>query len=144
MLRIQPGKPLTCKLYLRRRGRRRPYYKVLVFSSRRELCEFGRAHAKLLGDGIGSRSRYWRGAWAFARRFRYPERHGPVGVILFCREGIGSGIVAHEMAHAALFWITPVGWPKVIGKGQNERLAWAVGELVRQFWRWHYRLPGTR
>lgn len=56
----------------------------------------------------------------------------------------GSGIVSHELTHAALFYCTRGrrrGEDRISYRRLNERLAWTQGWLVHQFWRAYYRKP---
>jgi len=70
-----------------------------------------------------------------------------LGLILFCHEYIGSGLVSHEMSHAAIHWMTVAHprWVKIMAEdsraaGQaQEEFCWMQGSLVNQFWRTFYR-----
>lgn len=72
-----------------------------------------------------------------ARRPRRWRRLPSLGQILFHQGQLGSGIVAHEAAHAALYSFD--GWRTRPTNGLDEGLAWRIGWLVNQFWRAYYR-----
>lgn len=59
-----------------------------------------------------------------------------IGYILFYRNFIGAGVVAHEMAHAGLFYIDRlhIGRENLEEYDIEERLCLVVGELNRKFW----------
>lgn len=73
-------------------------------------------------------------------------RYKPMlGFVFFCKEYFGSGIVAHELAHAA-FRVAQVDkrWPRlrttkqVSRRDTEERYAETVGNLSRTFWQQAY------
>jgi hypothetical protein len=67
-----------------------------------------------------------------------------LGEIIFCKQWIGGGIVAHEMTHAALHALRPTSErcpAHIITSGDvEEKLANGVESLVKQFWKkWYAR-----
>lgn len=77
----------------------------------------------------------------------YDDDH--IGWVFFAREALGSGMVAHEMAHAAFRMADACGvrvehWrrPKFDGvdmsNGREEVYASVIENLTRQFWREAY------
>lgn len=71
---------------------------------------------------------------------------GIVGQVIFCRQELGTGTVAHEMFHAVMFYGRKRKWRfRVNNDGykwlkSNERIAWCVGYMTREFWRKYYKL----
>lgn len=56
--------------------------------------------------------------------------------------GAGSGVVSHELTHAALFYCTRSRkTDRISFRRLNERLAWTQGWLVHQYWQAYYRKP---
>lgn len=150
MLKIEPAKPLQAKLYLTRK-KRGPHFRLFVFRDERELQEFGREQSKILGTG----AKGWSKTLGCAQYFgpstikRKPKQ---IGNVILCRDHCDVGIVSHEMAHAALYAITrntyivPKRGPMVfkLTRPGDERLAWLVGWLCTQFYRWYWKQKGTR
>lgn len=61
------------------------------------------------------------------------------GIVVFHRGQLGSGIVAHEMTHAADFYVRGYMKFKPNSNAGQEALASSVGTLVNAFWRWYYK-----
>lgn len=71
-----------------------------------------------------------------------------LGDIVFYKKKLGTGVVAHEMDHAATFYFnskkikfhvhdkSQKGW-----HNKNEQHAWIVGYLVNQFWKKYKKQP---
>lgn len=109
----------------------------------------------ILWDRLDAMRRFGRALGLGARRARRaaafchtPATDGPaVALVNLCREHIGSGLVAHEMLHAAVSYGTRRRWrwreldsrARVIPHDNaEERLAEMVGMLVKGFWRHVY------
>ena len=67
------------------------------------------------------------------------RRQRECGTIYFCRGYLGSGIVTHEMTHAAFAWLWKrKKWRPHWRSALEEPLAWTTGWLVAQFWTRYY------
>ena len=73
------------------------------------------------------------------RRAKIPEKRfdRDIGKILFHRRQVGSGVVSHEMTHAALhfLWLGKIKKNPIYNHTLNEALAWSVGFMTSQFLR---------
>lgn len=58
-----------------------------------------------------------------------------IGVILLARGYLTDEIIAHEIAHAAIYFVIGSGRPAKFKDAHDERLATVIGELTRQFFR---------
>lgn len=118
------------------------YVRALVFERKAGLRAFGRA----FGLGNLRKTRAFAGEIEKYRiRKGEPRRKRPVvAVAAFWKGDIGSGLVAHEMFHATMFWarrrrvaVAPCADTDKRGTltpdHPEERLAEVQGELVRQF-----------
>jgi hypothetical protein len=155
-LHVERGKPLTYLAHCRRAGRKPsrqdPFYRVLIFSDVRELREFCRIYCaqaviekpkvriRFFPKSYGRRS-HWANCFGwccrYAEGFEIGRRPGQVGLICLSAKSTGGTIVSHEFAHAALYQVT-VGTLKTL-PGDDERLAWMLGEFVGEFYTWFYR-----
>ena len=126
-----------------RRGR---YLTVRIFPTREEMREH--IHA---APGWRERRSYAANCEAITRTYSAVltkrggrlQRTRKLGEVLFHRGNLGSGIVTHEMGHAALHWSSLRRWSMALTVGHasrgEERLCWVLGWLVTQFWRPYYR-----
>lgn len=89
-------------------------------------------------------------------RSRDPHLKGLIGIIYFAKPHFGSGLVTHELTHAAFRYAEHVHvqvrhweWrdrPATLGRGKTttvpaeEFICEVVEHLTRQFWRKAYRL----
>lgn len=67
-----------------------------------------------------------------------PRRGRCVGQILFYAGSVGSGVVSHEMSHAALHFSEKqrkVDAATLYDLNPQEKFCWIQGYLVAQFWR---------
>lgn len=131
----------TCK-----RGRRL-FYRVCVFDDVDFMRDFLHEQAKQLHYRPEFKACQRRGY--FARTLACVTYWVPVpkngsnfiGTIAFCSEHIGSGIVSHEMTHAALYYCYRARKNFDPRKpAHDELLAWTQGWLTTQFWRKFCRL----
>lgn len=114
------------------RKRSREFYRVHVFVTRDEMLKRGLEVAGLSGE-----------YQAFCFSDLSARRGNCVGVVCFYLDNVTEHIVAHEMAHAALYWlvmhqgIRPACPCRGISAEDSfdERNARAIESLVRQFWR---------
>jgi len=114
-----------------------PYYEVNIFPDRKKMWDFCRVTTKEIGGrvprGYEALTQTWVGGGL------------SLGRVLFHKRELGAGIVAHEMTHAAMWWAKRRRLRPDRPRGE-EHLAWAVGNLVSQFWKRFYeqeRKPGV-
>lgn len=67
---------------------------------------------------------------------------GEIGSISLVPHGCTSGVVSHEMTHAALYWFSKNhgSYKKLEKSKYDEMMAWVQGNLVSQFWTKWYEL----
>lgn len=71
----------------------------------------------------------------FRKGSQSPEETNPLcAVVRLAKPHIGAGIVAHELAHAAV-WIRELylgdpGWEEPLTASNDEEFCWVLGELV--------------
>ena len=138
------------------RTRKRPWFwKVFVFDSRRAMLIFWREQCRIRGttgaqasEDFSAVTQTWQIiTWKGAMPRRGWRAHC-IGHILFHRQRLGAGVVAHEMGHATLRWAET--WLKIPaddlyeGTGRatssvnEERVLHVLGGMVAQFWRRFY------
>jgi len=122
---------------------RRRFYKVFVFKEKGDMVAFWEAQVR---TGMMGRQDEIGGFEAQATCFIRKNSHGKVlptcGQLLFYAGSVGSGIVAHEMSHAAFYYLErfrPKFRPRSC-RDDEESLAWATGYLVNQFWNKFYEM----
>lgn len=112
-------------------------YRVIVFDSKAQMQRYRNVSvanpANWMGPGRRGKERHeaiacYRDSSAFGKRLS--ER----GEIHFHKGRIGGGIVAHEMTHAASYFLEKDCRMKPGSRRWDEAQARSVGELVRQFW----------
>ncbi len=69
----------------------------------------------------------------------WSKRNAVIGHVYFNRDTFGPGVVAHEMTHAAMAFVSPGPPPFTFTSDLDERLAMSVHRLVRGFWKWYQR-----
>lgn len=76
---------------------------------------------------------------------RYPGGYDPgdLGIVWLCAETLGGGAVAHELLHAGLRWMEWRGLRRPRTIAEEERLCYAVGAMVTQFWNRLYARAGV-
>lgn len=130
------------------------YYKVFIFRERAAMLEFWRQQQSLMTGSQGSLRRQ-RGEFEAQATFWGTESfRGPrkeqIGQVIFHFGQTGGETIAHEFAHAALFWIQAKGrkldnWKGRAFKKNDEMLASAVGAMAGQFnRRWWALFPRGR
>lgn len=130
-LRVEAGKPVDFRLYI---PETHDYYRVMIFGSIVEMREFRAEYVRECGLHFRGGDKSF--AALVSPHIRY-NRAGKVikecGQILFCTEYTRSGIVSHEMTHAAIAWMRrkrrDPGLPR-----NEERLCAIVGRLTAKFW----------
>lgn len=125
----------------RRDRRPRHFYRVWLFPDRPTMYAFDRERRRMgIHTGRNRSDFLAQASWwgAKARGHRIPNC---VGEVIFDISWVGSGLVSHEMTHAALYYlqgslgVKHVDWRD---KKIEERLAYIQGNLVQGFWRqWH-------
>lgn len=122
---------------IRRQKQRADYFTVHIFDSKKEMYEAEKKYPTFKPPLDFEAITHTIETYTFRTR-KWNVR----GDIFFYKRALGSGIVAHEMTHAALYWFEKrVG---LINRKNEEELAWCLGSLVAQFWRKFYRLSGDR
>ena len=136
------SRPIVAQTRIRvnKRGRKlKRHYKCLVFGSpealRAFLAEMDR-QCPAIANASG-----WSDTLACARYFGKFRTNGTqLGIVAFCKQHIGAGVVAHEMVHAAVYATRPgKSWGWKFPATYDEPLAWTVGDMVAQFYRWYWR-----
>ena len=133
------------RIYVRDRlakGKPKQFYRLLVFGSPTVLRAFLREQDRL-NPWLKSKSG-WRDTLGVARYFgikTLPRKPKQVGIIGLCKQHIGAGVVSHEMVHAAMYATHP--GKSVAGfrftRAYDEVLAWTVGDMTAQFYRWFWK-----
>lgn len=141
------------------RTKKGPYYRVLVFKTLETMQESYAASERVRGVTRSRKLRFWAiTSWTatyylrLRNGYRRWRKSKCCGTILFWKDSVTSGVVSHEMTHAAIFHAEAVGWlpfdPRITLKGasglqahgKEEKLCWLQGWLVCQFWRsWYAR-----
>ena len=124
-------KPL--KFRVKPHPKRKEYYNVLIFDTQADML----AHWNSIVSGDTPFQAHvveWaavdlvNGCW---------KKSDNIGEIIFHEGFLGAGVVAHEMTHAALYSVCKRrnGGAKFhLTEKDDERLAFACGEMCRQFW----------
>lgn len=118
----------------------RASWRVLVFDTLAQLRDAG---SKLGPSGFGRKAyaaciHYRNGFVVDVWGNHKPKLKGELGVILLCRRHIDERVVSHECCHAMLY--TAALCAPVITfdgprwKETDEKLAWMLGEYVRQIY----------
>lgn len=134
---------LEFPVYVNIRGQKRTkdtkFYKCFVFRNQEAMHEFLEEQDRIQ-PAIKNR-KGWSGTVACARYFgKWSNHDSRVGVLCFHVGDFGCGVVSHEMVHAAVY-ATHAGksFPFRFTKRYDEALAWTVGDMVAQFYRWYWR-----
>lgn len=111
----------------------------MMFSTKKDMHEWQRDWKRRYADRMKI-SAVGRNTEAQTRYF-YRQVPGfkprTVGVVFLHLACSGSGVVAHEMSHAAHYAVDIPGKP--LTKDWDEKFAWMTGWLVAQYWRAWYR-----
>ena len=118
---------------------RKEYYLCKIFSSKKEMQKWNEE------DGYKTTSDYQgvcRQVDYFIVKGNKCKKSSQIGTISFYIDRIGSGIVSHEMTHAALFWFKNKfrSYSKLGIKKNDEKVCYAQGHMVMQFWNHWYEL----
>ena len=115
---------------------KRFYFKVLIFDTKAEMREWWRQYdrqflaGKYDGSGFGAMTIPY-------ELIRGEEIGSEIGTVIFSKEQVGSGTVAHEMGHAAMWYDrlvngnTNAEYGESIGEAE-ERMLYVLAELVSQ------------
>jgi hypothetical protein len=118
------------KVYTEGRGSK--YYTVYVFADKHAMLTYYHAQCEKTGSVRWTKFEAICQHWKWLGRAEKRKHARDIGCVLFHLGFIGSGVVSHEMTHAAMFWRRK--------RHSDERLCLVQGELVRQFWLNYYRL----
>ena len=135
-------KPTTFRIYTQRGRRRKLYYKVRIFPDVDKMREYWTNQGLRL-SGMADSPDWEARATGWAAKYRLVKsrwkKSSCVGEVLFHAGNLGSGIVSHEMTHAA-HYLLHRKWAHYNTPYRDEQLAWLQGWLVWQFWTNYYRL----
>ena len=136
------GKARSFRLYTARGRKRKHYYRVLIFPDVDRMRRYWTEQGIVVAGSSGghdwqARATGWVAQYVL-RRGRW-RKTNCVGEILFHSGNVGSGIVSHEMTHAAHYTLRQK-WAHYNTPYRDEKLAWLQGWLVYQFWVNYYRL----
>lgn len=136
-------KPLLRNEYKIRLGKK--YLLVRIFKDRNAMIRYG--HTIDAGKGIKRLTSFYARFYGWIHHHSEKKFRNEIGMVIFSREHLGSGIVAHELTHAAIHYFILRGW-KLSFHGRwfgfkkadavEERFAHLVGELNRCFYRCWY------
>lgn len=133
-----PG--VIAKFNVKPNPKKKEYYMVVVFKTKKDMLEYWNSrggelqlffHFEALTHGFEA-----------AKFVKGKKKTMPiVGQVLFYKGNLGPAIVAHEMAHAAVYYARKHKWQfQFTGRGKkwnktHEDYAYMVGYLVSQFWK---------
>lgn len=119
------------------------YYRVLIFDTKKNMIKYWKRYGnpngrKLDFEGICN---------SYEIRLYKKNKSteiikDDIGFILLYRNGFGSGVVSHEITHATTYWCKTAGFhlnTSRIVKENDERYAYALGNMVTQFWIEYYK-----
>lgn len=140
-------KPFQFRVYPEKRGGQ--YYNCIIFPSRKAMLlydDFQREKLKMprreIGEEHAAQVRYWTALKTDARG-RFHHRGRSLGEIHFYGAKMRVGIVAHEAAHATLFYAraNKVRASKLLHakNSDHEHSCWVLGNINRQIWLGHAR-----
>lgn len=147
---VIPAEPPGPALYMPRlycTTRHGHYVDAMIFRDRLDMLDYLRA----TGYDPDPDLRAMFGSFDRFNRAGHRTKH--IGTMYFYLDGIGSGTVAHECAHAAFSWVwrrhatmTESGDGATVDNGESwipashpeERCCQVIGSLVGQFWETWY------
>jgi hypothetical protein len=141
--------PVVTKFNIKPERGRRGYYRVIVFKSRPDMLKWWRVH----GDPNMRFFQFEALTFSYEAKRKHKGRWKKldrIGDIIFYKGGFGSGVVSHEMAHAAIYHARTQKWKfKFNGGGEDwhrehEKYAYIVGSLAHQFWDKYQKTTGKR
>lgn len=124
--------------FIVRRYRSPYFFTVRVFGSKAKMYAYFQKRGKSIGLKPKDAHLNFEAICMCYERLRAAKRMPDIGEVLFYRDRLGAGIVAHEMLHAAMHYDRLVSRNETatftanIGK-EEERLAHCLTDLVRQF-----------
>lgn len=117
------------------------FYRVYVFNQRLSMYKF-RAELQIY-DKAPKLKNFDFAAIVSSYISKYKGNEKQIGTILFWKNRIGCGIVAHEICHAANYYWRALRQERAgnIFKNarEDENFAYILGELVSQFWNSYYK-----
>ena len=121
------------------------YYKVFIYKTKEAMQE----HEKFIWERFNPEKKYTPAlacCWSYYSREK--KFKNKLGDILFHKGCLGSGgyIVAHEIAHAAVYAAPRLGIKinKLLSDpNHDEAFAKVTGQMNRQFWHYFYRKGGN-
>jgi hypothetical protein len=151
-MNIPRGRPIQLRVHVQDRRRRRSklFYRFFIFRDVDEMRMFALMQSRSMYSGrvvdgvrirtdFGAASRresFWRHCYGAARWFgdkSIPKKPNQVGVVLLARGYLSQEIVAHEIAHAAVYHVVGSGRPAKFKAQHDEALASLVGSMSSQF-----------
>lgn len=131
---------MSTQSFIVRRHRSPYFFAVRVFDTKAEMFAHFRKRGKVIGLKRKDGHLNFEAICMCYERIRAKDdkRMPDIGEVLFYRERLGAGIVAHEMLHAAMHYErlvtrnTSATFTEYIGK-EEERLAHCLTDLVRAF-----------
>jgi hypothetical protein len=117
------------------------YWAVIIYPTVKEMGRW--IESMPSEDGWAHRRRDRRPYVACCLTFKSGIPRNCLGIVVFNLNWIGSGIVVHEMTHAALRTLR-LGLGKRLSRADEERLANTIEHLVKEFWRRWYRYAEPR
>ena len=144
-------KPFQFRVYPEKRGGE--YYACIIFPIREAMLAYDDEQRKLLkyphrvpSEEHKAQVRSWTAIKTDALG-RFSHRGRSLGEIHFFLGGMGVGVVAHEAAHATLFWARKGKIPAsrlYSHRGDqdslHEKFCWVLGNINRQIWNGYYRM----
>jgi hypothetical protein len=122
------------------------YYRVIIFDSKESMLRYWYNYRKKSGQKKIERD--FEGICQSYEIRLYKKNKATeiikneIGFILLWKGRIDVEVISHEMCHAVTYWCKKVGFnlntSRIISKN-DERYAYAVGSMVKQFWREYYK-----
>ena len=129
MRRISKGEHVTFRLELERGW----FYTVHIFAKKQTMWAFRKRLQQTTNAGIYRKFQFE--ACVTCYQSEEPGEEKQQGVILFHDwSAQRGGISAHEMVHAASFWLGDQCELNINNPRHNERLALITGWLVKDYW----------
>lgn len=117
------------------------HYRVLVFDSEKQMHGYQEVSCRQKTARIPSSrmTRNYRGIACYRDVMAFGKRLDCRGEVHVHRRSLGAGVVAHEMTHAANYFLEKDRRMKPGSKRWDEAHATSVGQMTRQFWASYFR-----